>query len=149
MAQQGVTLPAEKKYIRNILKKNSSNNNFAIIDESGAHIGSASLDELNPVHKSAVFGIVIGDKSCWGKGNAGECIKLLANYLFERLKYNRLELKVAAHNKAAVAAYRKAGFVVEGKLRQHEWNRVTKRFEDNLVMSILREEWVKKYKNKF
>ena len=34
---------------------------------------------------------------------------------------------------------RKAGFVEEGGIRQHAWVRGT--YEDELVMSVLREEW--------
>jgi RimJ/RimL family protein N-acetyltransferase len=38
-----------------------------------------------------------------------------------------------------VGAYRKVGFVEEGRIRQHAW--VRGGYEDELVMSVLREEW--------
>lgn len=144
LAQQGVTMAKEKAYIKGILKKDSRNNNFAIINEDGKHIGSASLDKVDTQHKSALFGIVIGEKNEWGKGYAQECVKILADYLFKKLKFNRLTLHVASENKPAIAAYTKAGFVQEGLLRRAEWNLVTKKFQDTIVMSILRSDWLKR-----
>jgi RimJ/RimL family protein N-acetyltransferase len=52
---------------------------------------------------------------------------------------NRVALQVLAEDPRAVGAYRKAGFVEEGRERQLGW--VRGRYEDVLVMAILREEW--------
>jgi hypothetical protein len=55
------------------------------------------------------------------------------------LALHRVSLKVVADNVRAVAAYRKCGFVAEGRLRQTffrdgEWH-------DDLSMAILAPEW--------
>ena len=52
---------------------------------------------------------------------------------------NRVGLYVLAEDPRAVGAYRKAGFVEEGRIRQHAW--VRGRYQDELVMAILREDW--------
>jgi RimJ/RimL family protein N-acetyltransferase len=52
---------------------------------------------------------------------------------------NRIGLYVLAEDPRAVGAYHKAGFVEEGRIRQHAW--VRGRYEDELVMAILREDW--------
>jgi RimJ/RimL family protein N-acetyltransferase len=50
-----------------------------------------------------------------------------------------VELFVLADDPRAVGAYRKAGFVEEGRLRRKSW--VRGEYHDELVMSRLREEW--------
>ena len=47
-------------------------------------------------------------------------------------------------NKRALSAYKKAGFKLEGVMRRYHWNLVTKKFEDEGMLSILKEEWGKK-----
>jgi RimJ/RimL family protein N-acetyltransferase len=48
-------------------------------------------------------------------------------------------LQVLADDARAVGAYRKVGFVEEGRLRQQAW--VRGRLEDDLLMAVLREDW--------
>jgi len=141
--QEPLTLKKEYKYIKN-LARDKNNINYAIINEEKKHIGSAGFVTFNIKDKRAVFGIVIGEKDQWGKGYAGECIKLLANYLFKKLKFNRFELYVYTENARGVKAYQKAGFVLEGIKRKYHFNKVTRKFEDAAFMGMLREDWLKK-----
>jgi len=120
---------------------------YIILDENKNSIGAVGL-EMNSYHKSGEIWILIGEKSAWGKGYGQEAIKILADYFFRKLKYNRLELAVSAEFAKGVAAYKKAGFKVEGILRKAEWDRFGKKFRDQVVMSILKEEWLKKQKLK-
>ena len=119
---------------------------FAIIAEDGNHIGNTSLG-LDKDHKRVNLGLLIGDKSCWGKGYAPEIIKILGDVVFKKLKFERLELVVFAKNKRAINAYQKIGFKKEGTLRNHMWNWIDKEMQNEYVMSILKNEWLKKYKN--
>jgi RimJ/RimL family protein N-acetyltransferase len=52
---------------------------------------------------------------------------------------NRVALYVLADDPRAVGAYRKVGFVEEGRLRRASW--VKGQYEDEFVMAIVREEW--------
>jgi RimJ/RimL family protein N-acetyltransferase len=45
-----------------------------------------------------------------------------------------------------VSAYRKVGFVEEGRLRGQAW--VRGRFEDELLMAVVREEWESRAKGR-
>lgn len=137
-----ISLAKEKEYIKNVLK-NKTDLIFCIISETGEFIGSTGIHLDSPENKVAGFGIVIGDKKYWGKGYAGECIELLGDYVFNKLKYNRWRLTVFVENKKAVKAYLKAGFKKEGRIRQNMLSRVDNKFHDEYVMSILRAEWAK------
>lgn len=134
------TLEKVKKGIRASYR--SQKINFSIENETGAHIGRANLKEMND--NTIRFGLMIGDKTQWGKGYAGEVIELLKDYVFNKLKYNRLDLTVAPGNERAIKAYKKAGFIWEGLMRQYRFNRVAKKIEDEAVMSILKNEYKSK-----
>jgi len=93
---------------------------FAIIEKTtGKHIGNLKIGHMQPVHRSADVGIIIGDKSCWGKGYATEALKLAAVYAKETLKLHKLWAGIYANNPGSVAAFLRAGFVEEGRFARH------------------------------
>lgn len=136
------TLAEEKKWIRNIIQ-GKEQPVWSIINEMGRVIGNTTI-RIKPEPLIANFGIVIGDKTEWGKGYAVEVLELLLEYAFVKLKLNRFELTADAKNKRAIRAYIKAGFKIEGRLREDFYNKVTKKFGDRYMMSVLRREWIKK-----
>ena len=48
-------------------------------------------------------------------------------------------LTTLASNERAIRAYRACGLVEEGRLREHAWS--DGRWQDEIVMGILRDEW--------
>ena len=78
-------------------------------------------------------------KAYWGKGYGQDAVRTLLDYGFRHLNLARIALRVLADDERAVGAYRKAGFVEEGRLRAHAWYDGAR--HDELVMSVLREEW--------
>ena len=108
------------------------------IEVDGELIGSCGLHRIDYFSRSCELGIGIG-REYWGKGFGQDAVRTLVDYAFEHLNLNRVGLYTLAEDPRAVGAYRNAGFVEEGRIRQHAW--VRGRFEDELVMSVLREEW--------
>jgi RimJ/RimL family protein N-acetyltransferase len=110
---------------------------WAIHDHAtGALIGSTALTDVNQVSRSALFRIVIGEKSFWGKGRGTEATRLVVAEAFQRLGLTRVRLEVFADNERARRAYRRVGFRETG---QHtEWV-PGKRFQLHVVeMEIVR-----------
>ena len=141
-------LNIKEKGVRDYFKKVLKNKNkliFAIVAPDQKHIGNTSI-HLDKTNKRSDFGIVIGDKNYWGRGYATECLKILSDYIFGKLKYNRLQLTVFTGNKRAIQAYQKAGFKKEGILRKHIYAWIGRKYCDEYVMSILKNEWQKKKK---
>jgi RimJ/RimL family protein N-acetyltransferase len=62
------------------------------------------------------------------------------------LNLHRLFLRVYADNVRAVRSYEKAGFVLEGRLREAVYK--FGRYDDVLIMSVLRSEWDARKKEK-
>ncbi len=140
LVQKPVSLPEEKKWIKDSIKAKDKVVWSIWVD--GKLIGNCML-RLDPKNKAADLGLVIGDKKEWGKGYAPEVVGLLGGYTFTKLKFNRFSLTVHDGNTRAIKAYKKVGFKEEGRLRKAHWNLISKSFEDQILMSILKEEWIK------
>ena len=112
---------------------------FAIETEAGQHIGNLGLMHLNWKDRSAELGIVIGDKSQWGQGYAQDAIRTLLAFAFGEMNLHRIYLRVYADHAPAIRAYRKCGFVEEGRLREDVYRQGS--YHDMLVMGILRREF--------
>ncbi len=102
-------------------------------------IGNSGFHNLEWKNRSAEIGIVIGDKSIWNRGYGTEAMRLLLRHGFGTLNLNRIYLRVYEPNKRAMRAYEKAGFVLEGRLRQARYK--NGQYQDEFIMSVLRSEW--------
>ena len=111
---------------------------FFAIEVDGELIGEAGLHHVDHFNRRCEVGIGIG-REFWRKGFGQDAVRTLVDYAFEHLNMNRVELYVLADDPRAVGAYRKAGFVEEGRMRSHSW--VQGEYHDALVMSVIREEW--------
>ncbi len=113
---------------------------LAVVDKkSGRHIGNVKLGPIHWVHRRATFGILIGEKDCWGRGVGLEATRLMVEYGFQRLNLNRIDLGVFAEHEAAVRCYEQAGFKVEGRMREDLF--LDGEYKDRLRMGLLRAEY--------
>lgn len=123
-------------------RKDPSTQNFAIVvNAEQLHIGSIGFMKINQREQNAELGIMIGDKSRWGQGYGREAIQLLLPYGFDTLNLHRIYLRVDANHTKAIRAYASCGFSEEGRLRDAIFRQG--RFEDQLIMSVLRPEYLK------
>jgi RimJ/RimL family protein N-acetyltransferase len=81
-------------------------------------IGRVGLEDLSYQHRRATFGILIGEKDCWGKGYGTEATRLTLDYGFRLLGLHNIMLSVSSANTAAIRAYTRAGFHVLGARRE-------------------------------
>ncbi len=102
-------------------------------------IGTTGLHRIDARDRKAIYGIVIGDKSAWGKGYGTEVTGLMLEYAFLTLNMNRVALEVIEFNERGIRCYEKVGFSREGVLRHDAYREG--RYWDTIVMGILRTEW--------
>lgn len=102
-------------------------------------IGNCTFFDVDAVARSGELGIMIGDKSMWNKGLGTETMTLLLRHGFETLNLNRVMLRVYSDNPRAVRTYEKAGFKLEGTLREAVFKHG--KYGDVHMMSVLRSEW--------
>ncbi|MFI7066906.1 GNAT family N-acetyltransferase [Kribbella sp. NPDC050124] len=112
---------------------------LAIVDKAtGETVGETALYQWDPDNHSCTFRILIGPAG-QGRGLGTEATRLIVGYGIEEVGLHRIGLGVFAFNPRAQRTYEKAGFVVEGRLREAlywdgEW-------VDSIVMSVLAPEW--------
>lgn len=107
--------------------------------ESGQAVGQTALVRIDLVSRAAVFYLAIYDPGEWSKGYGGEATRLMLAYGFDILNLNRIQLHVSCENEHAVTAYKRAGYSIEGTLRQAMYHH--DRYVDFYVMAILRQEY--------
>lgn len=99
-----------EEYIKQHVKNSSLF--WAIVKKKGnLHIGNIKIDPINVNSKSGEYGIMIGDKSQWGKGFAFEASERILKYCFNQLDLNSITLGVKKNNFNALKLYEKLGFV--------------------------------------
>ncbi len=132
----------EDRWFEGAMRREPEERPLAIEIKDGSdwkYVGNIGFINLEWPPRCAEFGIFIGDKSLWDKGYGTEALELLLQHGFETLNLNRIYLRVFSTNLRAVHSYEKAGFVLEGTLRQAVYRHG--RYADMLIMGILRSEW--------
>ncbi len=113
----GMTLEKEREYLK--LKKKDDLLYWSVYTKSGKHIGSTGFHEVSQNHKRVLWGIMLGDKTEWGKGYGTDVLMTLLDYVFKKLKFQRFELGVFHKNIAGIKCYKKCGFKTEGIKRKY------------------------------
>ena len=122
------------------VSKQKNDADFTIYEKTQLRpIGTASLSNFNVVHRTAEFGIKIGDKESWGKGYGTEVARLMLDCGFTCLGLHNIYLWVYAANERGIRAYQRAGFRIAGRLRQSL--RLGGQACDNILMDCLATEF--------
>jgi len=129
----------EREYIEELYKSSSDVALGIALQETDALIGCVGFHAICPQARRATFGVLIGDCEVQGSGFGSEATQLAVRYGFEELNLNRIELSVFAHNERGVRAYRRAGFVEEGRQRQAFYR--NGQYQDVLLFGLLRGDW--------
>lgn len=90
---------------------------FVAEDSTGAAIGLVELIEIDYIHRSAEFQIII-TPDYQGKGFARSLIGQALHYSFTILNIHKVYLIVAVENVKAIHLYQESGFIEEGHLVQ-------------------------------
>ncbi len=80
-------------------------------------IGFTTFSSLDGDNGSVLFHITVGERDVWDRGLGTEATQLMLGHAFERLGLHRVGLTVFSYNTRAIRAYEKAGFTIEGRLR--------------------------------
>ena len=102
-------------------------------------VGTCAFSQLDGDNGSALYHITIGESDAWGRGYGTEATRLMLDHAFGTLALHRIALFVFEFNERAIRAYRRCGFVVEGRSR--ESIRRDGRWWDELAMSVLESDW--------
>ncbi len=111
---KAISLAEETKIMEELGKEHA----YMIVDSRNDEvIGGCGLFEINHLNGTAEAGILIGDKSQWGKGYGTEALRLLCGYGFDFLNLGNIMLQVYEFNQRGMRAYEKVGFKEMGRRR--------------------------------
>ena len=103
------------------------------------HIGACGYHHIDWRNRCGEIGLMIGAPEHRGRGFGLDTTRTLVAWGFGTLNLNRVFLRVFADNARAIRCYEKAGFQLEGRLREDNFSRGA--YRDTLMMGILRREW--------
>jgi diamine N-acetyltransferase len=135
-----VTLEARQDSYERWSKSDGTSQNFNTYERATMRpIGMTWLLNIDLLHRTASFGIVIGEKECWGKGYGTEATALTLDYAFIGLGLHNIMLTVSPYNERGVRAYTRAGFREFGR-RREAW-RLGGQADDVIYMDCLATEF--------
>ena len=97
--------------------------------------GYVQITAIEPIHRSANLGILIGRVEDRARGLGREAMELTIAFCRDHLNLTRLTLAVHADNAPASALYEKLGFATEGVLRAAQF--IAGRWIDLQLMALV------------
>ena len=137
--QELTTLAQVTTWLTRTLQDQKSLTLGIYLAETNELIGYAGIANISRVNQAGEYFILLGEKRYWGQGIGTAVTKQVVTQGFQELGLNRIMLTVSAPNEGGVKAYLRAGFQVEGRLRQACYRHEA--FHDKLVMSVLKADW--------
>lgn len=83
------------------------------------HVGNIKIGNIDKYHGIGEIGILLGEKSAWGKGIASETISLIITIARDQLGLRKLTAGCYASNIGSQKAFQRAGFVIAGERKDH------------------------------
>jgi RimJ/RimL family protein N-acetyltransferase len=103
------------------------------------YIGGCGVNKMDWKNSVAQVGIFIGNPKFLDKGYGTDAMKTLIRFIFDQMNAHKIKLNVYSFNERAIRCYEKCGFQTDGVLRKEIFR--DGEYHDELVMSILREEY--------
>jgi len=112
------TMEMLKQYVIDMLA-NENTYMFILVDaESKKDIGTAKIHNINKKHSTCNLGLMIGEKSFWGKGYGQAAYAAAINFAFNQLNIRKIWEAANSNNVGSLAMCKKAGFEIEGQLKE-------------------------------
>ena len=116
-----VSMDAEKAWLLGKAAYSTKEVNLMIcLQDNSEPIGMISVRDIDWVAKKGhLAGIMIGENRYQGQGYGTQALNLLLKHCFEDLGINKIWTHILADNEPSQIIFKKCGFRVEGRLRQH------------------------------
>lgn len=112
-----------------------------ILKETNKHIGNIKIDPIDLNHLFGEYGIMIGDRTVWGKGIGFEATSSVIDFCFNILCLEKINLGLHRSNIKALRLYKKLGF--KNSLNNKLEEKSKKYFQDSFRMTILNKQMIK------
>ncbi|MBU2993358.1 GNAT family protein [Octadecabacter sp. 1_MG-2023] len=131
--------PYTREMAEKWVAQNNDGPNRWCITYQGSLAGWIWLHSANDKDRNCTLAIGLLDEDMLGKGIGTRAMRLVLSYAFDTLNMHRVALRAIDYNVRAVAAYKKLGFVEEGRLRENAW--FADQWHDDIMMGLLASEY--------
>ncbi len=139
-----------KQYISNALADRHANHSYSfIVYDKKLHefAGCTRFYDIQNTHATLQLGYTWYGKKFQGTGLNQHCKYVMLAFVFDTLQFERVEARADILNEQSIAAMKKIGFITEGVLRNNALSANGYR-RDSMVLSILKNEWINRVKEK-
>lgn len=128
------------KKIDAFLNEESFGDDFMFVIENleGCAVGLVICFDCDKRMGTFKYGLFLSDEHK-GKGYGSEAVKIMLNYYFNELRYNKVNVYIYDFNDASIKFHEKLGFIFEGRLRQMAYT--GGEYRDCLFYGMLRDEF--------
>jgi ribosomal-protein-alanine N-acetyltransferase len=113
------TLESTRRFVQEVVQSEDSVLFGIRYVPDARHVGNLKLGPVDRHHRRAEIGLLIGDRTLWGRGIAPCAIELAVRYAFASLGLVKVTAGCYASNTGSRRAFEKAGFVVEAVRTRH------------------------------
>lgn len=114
-----MAIEKESEWLEHAIHSDGRQRHFAVERrDDRAHIGNASLHEIDWISRVASFGMFIGEPGAWNKGFGSDTISTLCRFAFQEMNLRKLKINVFDYNERAKHLLESLGFSKEGLLRE-------------------------------
>lgn len=135
-----VSSASEKKWVEDTIAQSKDIKLAICLIENDMYIGNVYITDINYINRTGRSHVLVGDKNCWGKGYAGEALKLILQFVFKERGLNRIEALVLEDNIQSLKMFKKLGYQQDGILRQSVYK--NGEFKNQVVLSILASDFI-------
>ncbi len=122
---------------------------FIVFDKlTNEYAGSTRFYDIQNDLETVQLGYTWYGKKFQGTGLNKHCKYLLLTFAFEKIGFERFELRADNNNERSIAAMKSLGCRVDGILRKNMPTREPGKRRDSIVLSILKDEWFDGLKEK-
>jgi [ribosomal protein S5]-alanine N-acetyltransferase len=137
------TRESGEKYI-NQVRNSKKHLVLAIVQKSDdLHVGNISLQNINYINRSAEFAVILGEKSCYGKGYMKDACSLVIKHGFLEMNLHRIYGGTLSTNILSRILINYLGMKEEGCRRDAAYK--NGKFVDAIEYSILKKEFLSKF----
>jgi len=141
--------PSTREALEEYVRAQLSNRNvvfFAVVEKATEkRVGTCKIGPIDWINSNASYGRLIAEGSR-GKGYGKEVVLLLLRYAFCVLNLHKVLSWIRGGNEAAIKSNEKIGMKSEARLKEYGYH--NGKYEDTVVMSMLKEEYLALYPQK-
>jgi len=130
------------KRIEKFFEEESFGHDFMFVIETNKKEAAGFVIVFDCDHRMGTFkyGLFMLEKYK-GMGYGSEAVKIMLNYYFNELRYNKVNVYIYDYNTPSIKFHEKLGFVKEGRLRQMAYSNGS--YHDTLFYGMLKDEFNK------